>query len=60
MRKITLQKARQQYRTDAEWYANTVFPGEPGHYGTRNWCNTNGQTWPLGKWLDAPYSVAAN
>lgn len=45
-----------QYRSDAEWYENTVFPGEPGHYGTRNECNTSGQTWPLGQWLDAPYS----
>lgn len=46
-----------QYRTDAEWYENTAFPGEPGHYGTRNECHTTGQTWPLGQWLEKPYSV---
>lgn len=46
-----------QYRSDAEWYASTIFPGEPGYpYGKRNrHCYTSGQTWPLGQWLNAPY-----
>jgi hypothetical protein len=44
-----------QFRTDAEWYANTVFPGEGSKPRTDDHCNTSGQTWPLGQWLDAPY-----
>lgn len=45
-----------QYRTDAEWYANTTFPGESEWlpHQARH-CESNGQTWPLGRWLDAPY-----
>jgi hypothetical protein len=43
------------FRSDAEWYANTVFPGEPGHWGTRRECFSTGQTWPKGQWLDKPY-----
>jgi hypothetical protein len=44
-----------QYRSDAEWYEKTVFPGE-GHISARaKFCESNGQTWPLGQWLDAPY-----
>jgi len=43
-----------QFRSDAEWYANTLFPGESeivdaGH------CYTSHQTWPLGQWLHSPY-----
>ena len=44
-----------QFRTDKEWYDNTTFPGEAGHLGGRRHCHTSGQTWPLGKLLDAPY-----
>lgn len=44
-----------QYNSDAEWYANTIFPGEPGHYGSRNACNAHNPTWPLGMRLDTPY-----
>lgn len=44
-----------QYRSDAEGYANTTFPGEPGHLGGRRHCYSSGQTWPLGQWLDKPY-----
>jgi hypothetical protein len=47
------------YRTDAEWYNNTKFPGEDGHIGNRNHCFTTGQTWPLGQWLDKPYQYRA-
>lgn len=38
-----------QYRTDAEWYAATVFPGEGGIHGNEAHCQSTGQTWPLGK-----------
>lgn len=46
-----------QFRTDAEWYANTKFPGEAGWIGLPKDtnCYTTGQTWPLGHWLDAPF-----
>lgn len=44
-----------QYRSDAEWYENTIFPGEVGHYGTKNECHINNQTWPLGQKLTEPY-----
>jgi hypothetical protein len=48
-----------QFRTDAEWYANTIFPGEPAHpdYPRRvKHCYTRGETWPLGQWLDKPFN----
>jgi hypothetical protein len=47
------------FRTDAEWYANTIFPGEPDHpdYPHKSeYCYTTGQTWPLGHWLDKPFN----
>lgn len=44
-----------QYRTDQEWFRNTVFYGEPEHYGRRSDCNSSGQTWPLGQWLEKPF-----
>jgi hypothetical protein len=44
-----------QFRTDAEWYANTVFHGEPEHFGTRIECNTRNQSFPLGVWLNKPF-----
>lgn len=37
-----------QYRTDGEWFANTVFPGEPDHEGPRSFCNSRNASWPLG------------
>lgn len=40
-----------QFASDREWYENTKFHGEPGHFGTRDECFTSGQTWPHGKWL---------
>lgn len=53
-----------QYRTDREWYEHTAFPGEPGHpaYGIlsahkETQCHTTGQTWPMGQWLEQPYSA---
>lgn len=44
-----------QFRSDAEWYENTVFPGEQGKPRKDDHCYTTGQTWPLGQWLDKPY-----
>lgn len=43
-----------QYRTDSEWYDNTLFPGEDFVSERSRHCYTNGQTWPLGKWLAKP------
>lgn len=45
-----------QYRSDAEWYQNTVFPP---HSILKNDCYSSGQTWPLGQWLTAPYKKEA-
>ena len=47
-----------QYRTDAEWYENTVFPGELGFHGNNRHCYTSRQTWPLGQTISAPYTGA--
>jgi hypothetical protein len=42
-----------QYRSDREWYDNTVFPGEGKHgLESRRWCYSSNQTWPLGNRLD--------
>lgn len=45
-----------QFRSDREWYENTLFPGEPGHFGDRHSCYTNNQTWPVGKSLQKPFT----
>lgn len=44
-----------QYRSDAEWYANTRFPGEGGIENQCRYCESHAQTWPLGTSLAAPY-----
>jgi hypothetical protein len=44
-----------QYRTDREWYENTIFPGEDQHHGFGSDCYSAGGSWPLGLWLDRPY-----
>ena len=44
-----------QYRSDAEWYQNTVFPPHNPIGPRCTDCYTTGQTWPLGQWLDRPY-----
>lgn len=44
-----------QFKSDKEWYDNTLFYGEIGFTGKRGDCYTNGQTFPLGNWLDSPY-----
>lgn len=50
-----------QYRTDREWYENTIFPGDT-HQRTftappasERYCESRGQTWPLGHFLNQPY-----
>ena len=51
-----------QFATDAEWYENTVFPGETAHpdYPRRvKHCHTTGQTWPLGQSLTRVYGHRA-
>jgi hypothetical protein len=45
-----------QYRTDAEWYEKTAFPGEGGIDRREDHCMSNAPSWPLGQWLDAPYT----
>lgn len=44
-----------QYRSDAEWYALTTFPGENGLSAASHWCISAGETWPLGQRLPKPY-----
>jgi hypothetical protein len=39
-----------QYRSDQEWYDNTIFPGEET-FVPRNGSVSMGQTWPLGQSL---------
>jgi hypothetical protein len=39
-----------QFRTDQEWYDNTIFPE-----GKDKKCITVGATFPLGQWLDEPF-----
>jgi hypothetical protein len=46
-----------QYRSDAEWYARTLFPGEGDVSGSSKYCQSGEPSWPLGQWLDAPYRV---
>jgi hypothetical protein len=43
-----------QYRSDKEWYDNTLFAGE-SELATKEACYTANQSWPLGQWLDQPY-----
>ena len=48
-----------QYRSDREWFENTLFP--PHHpYGKRcTNCYSTGATWPLGQSLDTPFAPRA-
>jgi hypothetical protein len=50
-----------QYRTDAEWYEATLFPGEPGilHGWPAGMPYSRNRTWPLGRMLPRPYQVPA-
>lgn len=45
-----------QYATDREWYNKTAFKGEPAWLGLTNECTSLKPSWPLGQWLDAPFS----
>jgi len=49
-----------QYRDCSEWYASTLFPGEGGIPRNEKYCQSNGQTWPLGQWLDKPFTMETN
>lgn len=44
-----------QFATDREWYDNTAFEGE-SELADKDHCHTSGQTWPVGQWLDQPYT----
>ena len=44
-----------QFRTDKEWYENTKFMGEH-ELATKYFCHTTNPSWPLGRWLDEPFS----
>ena len=43
-----------QYRTDRDWYENTVFPGEGSLSKRSRYCESNNPSWPLGQVLDKP------
>lgn len=43
------------YKDDREWYDHTVFPGEGDIPACSPFCDSTGQTWPLGTWLDGPF-----
>lgn len=43
-----------QYRTDKEWYNNTLFHGE-SRLASPNACYSLNKTWPLGETLAARY-----
>lgn len=45
-----------QYASDREWYEFTVFPGEGDISSRSKYCESTNQTWPLGQWLDKPYT----
>lgn len=46
-----------QYASDAEWFERSTFPGE-GEISKRSpFCQSTGQTWPLGQSLDRPFTV---
>ena len=40
-----------QYRTDREWYDASIFPPAV------KFCQSSNPSYPLGKWLDAPYVI---
>jgi hypothetical protein len=46
-----------QFATDREWYDNTVFHGEPSHYGSETSYHSLNYSWPLGMALDKPYRI---
>lgn len=44
-----------QFRSDREWYENTIFPPHNEHSATD--CHSSGHTWPLGQALPEPYYI---
>ncbi len=46
-----------QYESDAQWYERTFFAGE-SELATRRHCYSTCPSWPLGQWLDQPFSRA--
>lgn len=49
-----------QFRSDREWFDNTLFPPHKFQLSKRDTsCFTTGETWPLGQYLDAPYTKGA-
>lgn len=49
-----------QYRTDREWFDNTLFPPNIPWQNKRDTsCYSTNQSWPLGKWLTRPYRKQA-
>lgn len=44
-----------QFRSDREWYENTLFPPHEMCHKTDSY--TTGQTWPLGQSLPEPYQI---
>lgn len=47
-----------QFRSDAEWYENTVFHEEVAQAGLTFRDAISKPTWPLGQWLDHPFDKA--
>jgi len=45
-----------QYSSDREWFEHTLFPPNNPLGKRVSDCYSSGQTWPLGQWLDAPYT----
>jgi len=43
------------YRSDQEWYDNTLFYGESDIVESKRYCHNRNETWPLGIMLDKPY-----
>lgn len=40
-----------QYKTDLEWYENTIFPGEENLAKNSAYCESKNPSWPLGQTL---------
>src|SRR5690606_8752643 len=51
----SIKYAAPHYASDKEWYENTEFLGE-GTTAVTKYCRSMNRSYPLGKWLDKPYS----
>lgn len=47
-----------QYASDVEWYERTMFSGE-SELATSRYCYSQCPSWPMGKWLSAPFTKGA-